>query len=136
MNTLAHVKQMRIMNMKPLPTKTYVVAYCRAPDDDDDRDWGPFYYALQSSKSSARPFRSVWVVETSRQLDELAAILARHLRGEDKLLVVECGPRATWVGLGPVMADWFADRFEEPRGAVLDVAARERPLSRLVGRMN
>ena len=122
--------------MKPTQTKTYAVACFRARDGESVHDLDLSQVGMHGLKSTARSRRSVWVVRSSHPLDDLFESLARELDSDDRILVLECGPRATWVDLGPVIAEWFTARSFEPRDDVLATKGHLSPRSNQAVRLN
>ena len=90
---------------------TFLIAYSLQATDGVDRDYGPFYRAIQSLDAYARPLPSVWFVQTRLSLAEVTQRLTRHLGPDDGLVVMACGENAEWRHLEAPNASWLGQLF-------------------------
>lgn len=89
----------------------YIVGYDLNPPHGDHH-YDELFTALEEMGSGYWDcLDSVWLIMTEKTPSEIRDELKRHLKDDDRLLVVRCGEGAAWHGFNNSCRTWLEDNL-------------------------
>ncbi len=90
----------------------YMIGYDLHPTSASEGDYEALFAALEAVGSGYWDcLKSTWLVVTEKTPAQIKSELARHLKHDDRLLVVRCCDGAAWLGFTDECQTWLEDNF-------------------------
>lgn len=84
---------------------TYLISYdLRQPG----RDYSSLHEHIKSYGQWAKPLESVWLIKSSRSVEQVRNAAQQHMDSNDRILVIDVtGRAAAWSNLPSKVSDWI-----------------------------
>lgn len=81
------------------------------------RNYGPLYDAIKSYGTYYNALESLWIIATAKSAEQVRDHLAKHIDGNDGLLVARLSGEAAWQGLPAQGSTWLKQQLESKQAA-------------------